>query len=121
MSFAESFEIFSGTQESEPTAALNGLSSEDQPEDIKTDFLIVGTGPAGAGLACFLSSNGNPPWRRVLHKMLRMVLTSAARTDRPGPEPIFWHGRYTSSPYHQHGCVGCVSALVPKGSCNGML
>ena len=29
-----------------------------QKEKIKSDILIVGTGPAGASLACFLSSYG---------------------------------------------------------------
>jgi NADPH-dependent 2,4-dienoyl-CoA reductase/sulfur reductase-like enzyme len=26
--------------------------------DVNTDYLIVGTGPAGASLACFLAQNG---------------------------------------------------------------
>lgn len=51
---------------------LNGASPESsntagsQPrtevkmEKIKSDILIVGTGPAGASLACFLASHGMP-------------------------------------------------------------
>lgn len=32
--------------------------SESAAEPIETEFLIVGTGPAGAALACFLGSHG---------------------------------------------------------------
>lgn len=33
-------------------------------EPIETEFLIVGTGPAGAALACFLGSHGKRLWRQ---------------------------------------------------------
>lgn len=32
--------------------------SERAAEPVETEFLIVGTGPAGAALACFLGSHG---------------------------------------------------------------
>lgn len=33
-------------------------TAEDRSQIIDTDLLIVGTGPAGASLACFLASHG---------------------------------------------------------------
>jgi len=38
--------------------AVNGMHNSDANADINTDYLIVGTGPAGASLACFLAQNG---------------------------------------------------------------
>ncbi|KAH8799728.1 FAD binding domain-containing protein [Xylogone sp. PMI_703] len=38
--------------------AVNGVPSSDSSADIFTDYLIVGTGPAGASLACFLAQHG---------------------------------------------------------------
>ena len=37
---------------------------------VETELLIVGAGPAGASLACFLASHG------MLHARLRILLTS---------------------------------------------
>ena len=34
------------------------IHSGTEPPTIKTEILIVGTGPAGASLACFLASHG---------------------------------------------------------------
>lgn len=36
-------------------------SSESHPPDVETEFLIAGAGPAGASLACFLTSYGTFP------------------------------------------------------------
>lgn len=36
----------------------SGVSNAPSPPDVSTDLLIVGTGPAGASLACFLASHG---------------------------------------------------------------
>lgn len=36
----------------------NGATENTMRNDLDTDFLIVGCGPAGASLACFLSSYG---------------------------------------------------------------
>lgn len=38
--------------------AMAGASNASSSPDIETDLLIVGTGPAGASLACFLASYG---------------------------------------------------------------
>ena len=37
---------------------LNGESHHDSGIEITTDHLIVGTGPAGGALACFLAQHG---------------------------------------------------------------
>lgn len=37
-------------------------------EPVETEFLIVGTGPAGAALACFLGSHGRFPSSRQIFK-----------------------------------------------------
>lgn len=36
----------------------NGFPSADGVAEVYTDYLIVGTGPAGASLACFLAYYG---------------------------------------------------------------
>jgi NADPH-dependent 2,4-dienoyl-CoA reductase/sulfur reductase-like enzyme len=38
--------------------SASGVSNDPSPPDVSTDLLIVGTGPAGASLACFLASHG---------------------------------------------------------------
>jgi hypothetical protein len=42
----------------EPDLISNGNTSQDAPEVVVTDLLIIGTGPAGAALAGFLASHG---------------------------------------------------------------
>jgi hypothetical protein len=37
---------------------LNGFHTGDPVAEVSTDYLIVGTGPAGASLACFLAQHG---------------------------------------------------------------
>ncbi len=37
---------------------LNGIGTNDSPDTVVTDLLIIGTGPAGASLASFLTSHG---------------------------------------------------------------
>lgn len=45
-------------------------------EDIlKTDLLIVGAGPAGASLACFLASHGNALATTTIEVPLRLMST----------------------------------------------
>lgn len=44
------------------TNDISNNVSESAAEPIETEFLIVGTGPAGGALACFLGSHG----RRLL-------------------------------------------------------
>ena len=36
----------------------NGFHSGEPTHEINADYLIVGTGPAGASLACFLAQHG---------------------------------------------------------------
>lgn len=43
------------------TSQVNGFHNDDAVADVSTDYLIVGTGPAGASLACFLAQHGNTP------------------------------------------------------------
>lgn len=38
--------------------AYHSDSSQQTPSEVETEFLIVGAGPAGASLACFLTSHG---------------------------------------------------------------
>ncbi len=38
--------------------AANGVQNGDSDIEVFTDYLIVGTGPAGASLACFLTQHG---------------------------------------------------------------
>jgi hypothetical protein len=44
------------TQTNDISGNAPGGATEREP--IETEFLIVGTGPAGAALACFLGSHG---------------------------------------------------------------
>lgn len=40
------------------TSHVNGFHNGDAVAEVSTDYLIVGTGPAGASLACFLAQHG---------------------------------------------------------------
>jgi hypothetical protein len=55
MSFAESFDVFATGDSGE---ASNGVFGDVYLPEISTEYLIIGTGPAGASLACFLASYG---------------------------------------------------------------
>ncbi len=46
----------SGIPSSGPT--LNGDAAQSSPATVVTDLLIIGAGPAGGALACFLASHG---------------------------------------------------------------
>ena len=46
------------TNGSTERTTMNGVGQYDSPADLFTDYLIVGTGPAGASLACFLAQHG---------------------------------------------------------------
>jgi hypothetical protein len=37
---------------------MNGVHSSEPSAEVNMDYLIVGTGPAGASLACFLTQHG---------------------------------------------------------------
>ena len=41
-------------------AMVNGVVHHDAAIEITTDYLIIGTGPAGGALACFLAQHGEP-------------------------------------------------------------
>jgi len=41
-----------------PEALQNGIGAHANQSVVESDLLIVGTGPAGASLACFLTSYG---------------------------------------------------------------
>jgi NADPH-dependent glutamate synthase beta subunit-like oxidoreductase len=41
------------------TSHVHGFHNGDAIAEISTHYLIVGTGPAGASLACFLAQHGN--------------------------------------------------------------
>lgn len=55
-----------GEDRTRDAPVINGMESSAQPNNsaqvedhaIDTEFLIVGAGPAGAALACFLGSHG---------------------------------------------------------------
>lgn len=41
-----------------PTNGTNGLANGHSDTPVEIDYLIVGTGPAGGALACFLVQHG---------------------------------------------------------------
>src|SRR5699024_5676550 len=67
---------------------------------INTEFLIIGAGPAGAALACFLGSHGKSKYSK--HQSLNAKETRPQRNnDKCRP----WNSQYSQSPYHQHGSI----------------
>jgi hypothetical protein len=43
------------------------INENESATTVKTDLLIIGTGPAGASLGCFLAAHGNPSSREYSH------------------------------------------------------
>lgn len=71
---------------------------------VETEFLIVGAGPSGAALACFLTSYGKVA--------IPMMITS--RTDKQRPkgshdQHCSRDGQYTSRAYYKHGSIRFVA------------
>ena len=47
-----------GSRNGYATPELSGAATPSDSNIVETDLLVVGAGPAGAGLACFLASHG---------------------------------------------------------------
>ena len=70
-----------------------------------TDVLIVGTGPAGASLACFLASYGE--WDLILCWILLSVrFTDELRDPGYNDQCGTYKCRHTTGTHYQHGCNG---------------
>jgi glycine/D-amino acid oxidase-like deaminating enzyme len=68
---------------------------------LETDLLIIGAGPAGASLACFLAQHGKEaqaPRIALLTIELRIEGHHAGINAR--------HCRYSKSPHHEYGRAG---------------
>jgi pyruvate/2-oxoglutarate dehydrogenase complex dihydrolipoamide dehydrogenase (E3) component len=50
--------------------AYHSDSSQQRPGKVETEFLIVGAGPAGASLACFMASYGK---QYIVVRLCRML------------------------------------------------
>jgi thioredoxin reductase len=67
---------------------------------VETDLLIIGAGPAGASLACFLAGYGE----RISYRV-RFVL-NRDRIERNHPRLDTEHRRYPEGTHHEHGSSG---------------
>lgn len=83
--------------------------SSDAHPDVETEFLIAGAGPAGASLACFLTSYGTiPGCATFLEKILTNVTTRFERNhDQRGTR----NGQHPPGSYYKHGGAGYVLIL----------
>jgi hypothetical protein len=83
----------------------NGDGSQKSPAITTTDVLIIGTGPAGASLACFLASYG---WFHIpkFREKPGIKFLSLARNPRHYGELLPNERGYSEGPHHQHGCHG---------------
>ncbi len=70
-----------------------------------TNFLIVGCGPAGASLACFLSSYGvsEPKMFLPATPKREVCLTHEIRFEGNDGRSGTRHCEYTTSPHYKHG------------------
>ena len=80
----------------------NGEPNNEQSM-MQVDYLIVGTGPAGASLAAFMASYGK---QGTLSPSSAPLFADKVvpRDERPHCEPRLKQCRYSESTYHQHGC-----------------
>jgi hypothetical protein len=80
------------------TTTQNGKGAG-EPHCIETDLLIIGAGPAGAALACFLAQHG-----KIFNWQLRNAISDMQnRFERHYVGGDAEHSRYPQSPHHQHG------------------
>jgi glycine/D-amino acid oxidase-like deaminating enzyme len=68
---------------------------------VQTDLLIVGAGPAGASLACFLAQHG-----KANDNTTRVLELRSGRSERNYAGFHAHHRRYPSSTYNEHGSTG---------------
>jgi hypothetical protein len=82
-----------------------GYSSESTTPDVETEFLIAGAGPAGASLACFLTSYGII-YSYTFYSFKLLKLTNEIRSKRTDGQCGTRNGKHTTSTYHQYGSPG---------------
>lgn len=105
MSFADSLDVFANGDSVEENGSL--IPDAHAPE-ITTEFLIVGTGPAGASLACFMASYGLFSGNRAA---IQTDSRRHFRVEWHHHKPILKHSRHTKSSYHKHGRARSVARL----------
>ena len=84
--------------------STNGVHDASTTASFSTDLLIVGTGPAGASLACFLASHG---WYSCARRWTKNSHTF--RTDWSHCEPGSGQRGHPKGSYHEYGSVRYVS------------
>lgn len=72
--------------------------TEENMADIDIDYLIVGAGPAGASLACFLGRYGCPPSHRISCCQNVLMISRSQRFD---DKFCTIHCTYSKSSRHQ--------------------
>lgn len=60
----------------------NGAQTHDSGADVTTDYLIVGTGPAGSSLACFLTQYGERSVDSTKHRRPDFDISRTKGLDR---------------------------------------
>ena len=75
---------------------------------IETDVLVVGTGPAGASLACFLAQNGE-----LWSQRNRVSINGLSRCQGFNHQSGVVHRQYTSSPLYEQCNIRYASSYLP--------
>lgn len=89
----------------EQTALPLGVAGQGAPI-LDVDYLIVGAGPAGASLACFLGKYGSSS--PDITFAISAINRSRGRTEGAHHQCRSFHGPYASSSYHQPTGAGSV-------------